>query len=339
MISSKIRNSLIALFVFALPGLLLAQTPTPVTNVAPAPAVNVVPTPVANVTPAPVKSAVPVYPPIPPGITVLQDVIIGKGGDRDLHADIAYPQNVTGLLPAVIYIHGGGWMGGSYKQPSHILQLAKAGYFAASIEYRLSGVAKWPAQIQDCNLGVRWLRANAAQYHVDPNRIGVWGISAGGHLAACLETMADVKDYQGDGGYPGVSSAVQAVIDFYGPTNFTNLAADNYPLALHDVTVHLFGVPHDQNPELWKSGSPLFYVKAGDPPILISQGDSDHIVPLAQSTVFDAALTQAGVPHQFFIVKNGDHNFKPLPGTTIDPGFVEIDKITYAFLAKYLKGP
>ena len=115
---------------------------------------------------------------------MLRDVVFGKGGDRDLHAEIAYPKNATGPLPAVIYIHGGGWVGGSYKQ-APILELAKAGYFAASIEYRLSNVAKWPAQIQDCKLGVRWLRTNAAKYNVDPNRIGAWGASAGGHLG-CL---------------------------------------------------------------------------------------------------------------------------------------------------------
>ena len=95
-------------------------------------------------------------------------MVIGKGGGRDLHAEVAYPKDVMGPLPAVIYIHGGGWIGGSQKQ-SPILELAKAGYFAASIEYRLSNEAKWPAQIQDCKLGVRWIRANAAKFNVDPN--------------------------------------------------------------------------------------------------------------------------------------------------------------------------
>ena len=312
MIFSGIRNSLLGVVALARPGLLPAQTPTPAT------------------------SAAPVDSPPPPGITVLHDVVIGKGGDRDLHAEIACPQNVTGLLPAVIYIHGGGWSGGSFT-PSPILSLAKAGYFAASIEYRLSGVAKWPAQIQDCKLGVRWLRANAAQYHVDPNRIGAWGASAGGHLVACLGTMADVKDYEGNGGYPGVSSAVQVVVDFFGPTDLTNHTPDT-PLAIH-LTEILFGVPYDQNPQLWRRGSPLFYVKAGDPPMLIVHGDSDQMVPLAQSTVFDAALSHAGVPHQFLIVKNANHGFWPLPGKTINPSNAGIDQTVYAFLDKSLKGP
>jgi acetyl esterase/lipase len=310
---TKLRRRLAAL-ALALPGLLPAQTPSPATN------------------------AAPVYPPPPAGIVVLHDVVIGRGGDRDLHAEIAYPQDATGPLPAVIYIHGGGWSGGSYKDMP-VLQLAKAGYFAASIEYRLSNVAKWPAQIQDCKLGVRWLRANAAKYHVDPNRIGAWGGSAGGHLVACLGTMADVKDYEGDGGYPGVSSAVQAVVDFFGPTDFTDPRIDLYPPSSVRLAEGLFGVSHDQNPELWKSGSPTAYVKAGDPPILIVHGDADQVVPVAQAILFDAALTQAGVPHQLIIVKNGGHGFAPRPGTTIVPGNGEIDQAVYAFLAKYLKGP
>jgi len=275
-------------------------------------------------------------PPLPAGIVALHDVVIGKGGTSDLHAEIAYPKDATGPFPAIIYIHGGGWIGGSQKH-APILKIAQAGYFAASIEYRLSNVAKWPAQIQDCKLGVRWLRANAAQYHVDPNRIGVWGDSAGGHLVACLGTMADVKAFEGDGGYPGVSSAVQAVVDFYGPTDFITANMDSSK-AVH-VVEELFGVPRDQNPDLWKSGSPIAYVKASDPPMLIIHGDSDSTVPLQQSIVFDAALTKAGVPHQFIIVKNADHGFRPLPGTTIYPSGAEIFKTAFAFFDKYLKAP
>jgi acetyl esterase/lipase len=274
--------------------------------------------------------------PAPPAgdIVVLHDVVTGKGGNRDLHAEIAYPKNATKPMPAVIFIHGGGWIGGSYKG-APIQALARAGFFAASIEYRLSNEAKWPAQIEDCKLGVRWLRANAATYGVDPNRIGVWGESAGGHLVACLGTMADEKELEGTGGWPGASSAVQAVVDYYGPTDFFD-KGDYSPQAM-DLTQRLFGLPHDVNPELWKSGSPLAFVKAGDPPMLIIHGDADTLVPIAQSIVFDAALTKAGVPHQFVTVKNAGHGFSAAPGTTIDPSRDEINRITLAFLNKYLK--
>jgi len=242
----------------------------------------------------------------------------------------------VGPLPAVIYVHGGGWIGGNQRE-SPILHLAQEGYFAASIEYRLSNEAKWPAQIQDCKLGVRWLRANATRYHVDPRRIGAWGDSAGGHLVLCLGTMADVKEYEGDGGYPGVRSAVQAVVDFFGPTDF--VSPQIYTRDARQLTEGLFGVLRAQNPGLWKSGSPLFYVKPGDPPMLLVHGDSDGLVPVAQSTVFDEALTKAGVPHQLIIVKNADHGFDPVPGMTIDPSLADIDKAVFAFLGKYLRTP
>jgi acetyl esterase/lipase len=266
-------------------------------------------------------------------IAVENDVVFGMGGTHELHAEIAYPKNATGPMPAIIHIHGGGWVHGSWKG-SPVMRLAKGGYFAASIEYRLSNVAKWPAQIQDCKLAVRWLRANAVKFNIDPNRIGVLGGSAGGHLVACLGTMADVKEDEGDGGYPGVSSAVQAVVDYFGPTDLTRPEIGNPGLT--NLGVGLFGVPYAQNPGLWKSGSPFYYVAAGDPPMLIVQGDADTTVPPAQSIVFADALAKAGVPHQLLIVKNAGHGFKAKPGTKIDPPWSGIDKATMDFFAKYL---
>jgi acetyl esterase/lipase len=285
---------------------------------------------------APAPPPAPSVRPPPPGVVALHDVVTGKGGDRDLHAEVAYPEKATGLLPAIVYIHGGGWSVGSQKQ-GPVYDIAQHGFFAASVEYRLSREAKWPAQIQDCMLGVRWLRANAAQYHVDPNRIAVWGDSAGGHLAVCVGTMTDEKEYQGEGGYPGVSSAVQVVIDYYGPVDFTDNASN--PPGTVGQHIALFALSYAQNPALWKSGSPLFYVKAGDPPMLIAHGDADVTVPIAQSILLDAALTKAAVPHEFIVVKNAGHGFRPLPGTTISPTGNDIKKAVYDFLAKYLKSP
>ena len=273
-------------------------------------------------------------PAAPVEIVVLHDVVIGKGGDRDLHAEVAYPKTTMPLMPAVLYIHGGGWVGGNYKH-APLEALARAGFFAATIEYRLSGEAKWPAQIEDCKLGVRWMRANAQKYGVDPNRIGVWGESAGGHLVTCLVTMADEKEFEGKGGWPEVSSSVQAAVDYFGPVDFVNPKI--YTPRAAQFTTGLFGVDRDKNLELWKSGSPVFYVKAGDAPMLIVHGDSDGLVPVAQSTTLDDALTKAAVPHQLVIVKNADHGFGPRPGTTIDPDTNEIHRITLEFLTKYLK--
>jgi acetyl esterase/lipase len=261
-------------------------------------------------------------------------VVFGTESGLDLHAQIAAPVGSPGPWPAVIYVHGGGWSGGSMGN-APLLDIARHGYFAASIEYRLTGVAKWPAQIQDCKLAVRWLRANAAKYNVDPNRIGVWGDSAGDHLVACMGTMGDVKEYEGDGGYPGVSSAVQAVVDYFGPTDFTMPDSNGGTIQQH---VDLFGGTLSEKGDLWKAGSPLFYVKAGDPPFLMVHGDHDGTVSLQHSLVLDQALTKAGVPHQLIIVKNADHGFPPYQGKgEISPTLEEIKQATYAFLDKYLK--
>ena len=265
-------------------------------------------------------------------ITQLHDVVIGRVGDRDLHADIAYPNSLFGRLPAVIYIHGGGWNAGTYHT-APLVELARAGYFAASIEYRLSGDALWPAQLEDCQLGVRWLRTNAAKYRVDPNRIGAWGDSAGGHLVACLGTMADVKDAAGDGQYPGISNAVQAVVIYYGPTDLTTPAIADHLTALEG----LFGTTYALNPALWKSASPLYAVKPGDPPMFLVQGDSDQAIPVSQSIIFAAALAKAGVPHQLLIVKNAGHDFAPASGIATDPSPGQINRAVLDFLYKYLR--
>ncbi|MCX7825635.1 MAG: alpha/beta hydrolase, partial [Verrucomicrobiae bacterium] len=158
---------------------------------------------------------------VPEGVEVIADVVIGKGGDRDLHVDIARPKNPPQApMPAVLWIHGGGWSGGSHKG-NRAMMLATRGYFTASVEYRLSGEAKWPAQIEDCKHAVRWLRANAAKYNVNPDRIGCWGSSAGGHLCAFLGVSGDKPEFEGKGGYAGVSSRVQAVVDYCGPADMT----------------------------------------------------------------------------------------------------------------------
>lgn len=276
----------------------------------------------------------------PSGVELIHDVEIGKGGDRVLHAEIARPEKPSAKpMPAVLWIHGGGWSGGSHRG-NGALWLATQGYFTASIEYRLSGEAKWPAQIEDCKLGVRWLRANAAKYNVDPNRIGCWGSSAGGHLVACLGTMDDAR-FEGCGGYEGVSSRVQAVVDYCGPADMTEGSAgiqgakdDNDSKAL----LGLFGKPFKKKPETWRDGSPIVYVKPGNPPFLIVHGDADRTVPFVQSERLEIALRKAGVPVQLLRVKGGGHNMmaaKDAPPAEPDPQ--SIRAVVTAFFDKHLK--
>ena len=249
--------------------------------------------------PTPTPQASPV---VPKNVELLHDVVIGTGGGRPLHAEVARPKNAPAKpMPAVIVIHGGGWSSGSHKESQMYLVLAAHGYFAASVEYRLSGEAKWPAQIEDCKLAVRWLRANAAKYNVDPNRIASMGGSAGGHLAICLAVMENESQFEGEGGYPGVSSKVQAVVDTNGPANFSRDFSG------------LFGATLAEKPEVYKAASPLTYVRAGLPPFIVFHGDKDNIVPFAQSSTFVEALQKAGVPVKFVVMKGAGHDITATP--------------------------
>ena len=248
----------------------------------------------------------------PAGQELLSDVVIGTGGGRELHAEILRPQKAPSApMPAVILIHGGGWAWGKhtdYRAP----WLVEKGYFTASIEYRLSGEAKWPAQIEDCKLAVRWLRTNAAKFNINPDRIGVMGHSAGGHLVACLGTMADAKELEGHGGYEGVSSRVQAVVDEAGPSNFLPGAgpAVGTNSVDHPYLVKLLNGTYAEKPEAWRQASPALHANAGEPPFLIVHGELDHTVPIAQSEQLAAALKQAGVPAELLPIRNAGHGLR-----------------------------
>lgn len=232
-------------------------------------------------------------------IVLVHDVVIGTGGGRELHAEIAYPKVLPKEpMPVMLQIHGGGWRSGSPKRSLSYKVLAEHGYFGASIEYRLTNEARWPAQIEDCKLAVRWIRANAEKYHINLDAIGCTGGSAGGHLVDCLATLDD-PGLEGNGGYAGVSSKVQAVVDVNGPTDLIKLSKSN-PMAL-------FGVTSDQNPDLYRQASPYFHVKPGLPPFLIIHGDKDESVPLEQSLMFMEALKKANVPVEILVVKGAGH--------------------------------
>jgi len=292
--------------------------------------------------PTPKPKATPL--PVPEGVTVQHNVETGQGGNRPLHAEVAYPTALPDKpMPAVIWIHGGGWVKGSHHQ-NLAMWMAAHGYFTASIEYRLAMEAPWPAQIEDCKLAVRWLRANAEKFHVDPNRIAVWGASAGGHLVTCLGTMNDPK-FEGNGGYPGVSSRVQAVIDYCGPVDFsTGSHAFLPPPGQTEETFEskaltkFMGAPFKEKPETWKEASPLGYVTSDDPPFLIAHGSEDDSIRIDQPQKLQAALQKAGVPSEFVFVKGAPHNIQAATGPT-EPSEAELEKIILTFLDKYMNKP
>ncbi len=242
----------------------------------------------------------------PPGVKVLKDLVYVPGGHERQKLDLYLPEQAAEHpLPLVVWIHGGGWEGGSKEGcPLRALMLDK-GYAVASINYRLSQDALFPAQIEDCKAAIRWLRANAKKYNLDPDRVGVGGDSAGGHLVALLGTTAGVKDLEGDEGNLDQSSRVQAVVDWYGPTDFATigqgLSNPKSPVS------RLIGGPPQENKEKAAKASPITYVSKDAAPMLIMHGDKDNLVPISQSEELAAALKKAGVEVTFQVVKGNGH--------------------------------
>ena len=229
--------------------------------------------------------------------------------------DIYIPAKATKPMPVILWIHGGAWLLGS-KEDTPAIFFMKSGFAVASINYRFSNAAIFPAQIEDAKAAVRWLRANAAQYHFDPNRIAAFGNSAGGHLAALLGTTGDVKPLEGNLGNPTQSSKVQAVVDWCGPTDLLTfedqVSADN-PLKPKDpkgpIARLLGGLPSKKR-ELAAAASPVTFASNDDPPFLIMHGDHDRVVPIAQSSSFYDVLKASQVDVVVYhVVKNGEHNF------------------------------
>ena len=261
-----------------------------------------------------------------------------EGGHERNRLDLYLPEKAPendqhGRLPLVVWIHGGGWEMGS-KDGCPIMYLATKGYVVASINYRLSQHAVFPAQIEDCKAAIRWLRANAAKYHIDPEHIGVSGGSAGGHLVALLGTTAGVKELEGGapaqrvGGDADQSSRVQCVVDFFGPADFVHWDPA-FNRQVYAMITNLLGGPANKNAKKARAASPLYYVDKDSAPLLIFHGDKDALVPLSQSEALAEAMKKAGVEVKFVVVKGNGHG---------GPGFdsPENRKLIEDFLARHL---
>ena len=233
------------------------------------------------------------------GVRVVRDLEYVQGGHERNHLDLYLPEKAERPVPVILWIHGGGWTRGD-KTNGPAFGFAQKGYAVASMNYRFSQHATFPAQIFDCKAAVRWLRANARKYSLDANHIGAWGASAGGHLVALLATTGGVKDLEGPGGNADQSSRVQAVVDWYGPTDFLTAGAK-------DTRTNLIGGDPQTNPDKARRASPMTYVLKDAAPILIMHGDEDNTVPIAQSETFAAALKKAGADATFVVIKGGKH--------------------------------
>ncbi|MFG0335816.1 MAG: alpha/beta hydrolase fold domain-containing protein [Maioricimonas sp. JB049] len=246
--------------------------------------------------------------------TLHRDLTYATIGQRALKLNLGVPKNATAPTPLVIWIHGGAWAAGSKDDPTPAVAFVLAGYAVASIEYRLTGEAPFPAQIHDCKAAVRWLRANARRYNIDPDRFAAWGASAGGHLATLLGTSGGHPELEGDvGEHVGVSSDVQAVCNYFGPLDFPAMldTVDDLPDRLKPAIEQFFG---DATPEkrraLTELASPIAHVSKGDAPVIIVHGDKDPIVPLSVNRGFPRALRQYGVPVEMIVLPGAAHGGK-----------------------------
>jgi acetyl esterase/lipase len=230
---------------------------------------------------------------MPPGVQLLTDVEFGKAGDRALRLDLYAPAKRSKPAPGLIFIHGGAWKGGNKDMyRPYAVRYAQRGSVVASISYRLSPEAPFPAAVEDAKCAVRWMRANADKYKVDPNHICVLGGSAGGHLAMMVGYSSDEKELEGSGGCAGVSSEVQAVVNIYGPCDLTAPGIRD----ADSVRQFLAEKKYDESPDLYEKASPLFHLTKDDPPTLILHGTLDSLVPISQSDRLAERLKQVGVP-------------------------------------------
>jgi acetyl esterase/lipase len=236
------------------------------------------------------------------------DIIYGRGGETDLKLDLARPADLKSAAPAVVCIHGGGWRGGKRQDLTSLTKyLAERGYVAATITYRLTPQHRFPAQIEDCKAAVRWVRANAKKYNINPDKIGAIGFSAGGHLSCMLGTTDANDQLEGSGGNPEQSSRVQAVVSYFGPTDFTT--KDWSENVEETFLIPLTGSTFEEKPEAYKRASPLVYATKDDAPTLFFHGDRDVLVQVRQSKVLADKLKELGVDSKLEVLQGEGHGW------------------------------
>jgi acetyl esterase/lipase len=274
------------------------------------------PSPAPTETPAPPVTLVrPTRLPIPtptPTSRAEYDVTYCTIENIPLKLDLYFPANRAQPAPALVNIHGGSWSSGDKQRSdtsADIPALVARGYVVAAINYRHAPTYKFPAQIQDAKCAVRFLRANAARYNLDPNRIGAWGCSAGGHLVSLLAVTEKSTGWDDVGEYQDQSSRIQAAAPLCAPADITLYDT----IARADMLRRVFGSQTGVNPMLVRA-SPTTFVTKDDPPFLILQGDRDEIIPLAQGEKLYEKLIGAGVAAKIVTVQNGAHCFPDEPG-------------------------
>ena len=266
---------------------------------------------------------------------VKPNVTYARYGDRTLEMDIYRPKGIWGQMPAVVCIHGGGWANGNRISHEKVAQaLAARGYVAATISYRLSGEAPFPAAIYDCKAAVRFLRANAKEYGIDIDNIGAIGLSAGGHLTALLATSTGVKELEGAGGNTGFSSAIQAAIPMGAQTDLLSERTRRIS-AVEDrgkIWRQFLSGSQQDNPTTYRLASPLHHLDKTDPPCSFLAGETDD--PSTHADMFRRQMEKLGIPSQLTVIKDAPH---PFLGKQV--WFDEMIETADAFFIKQLKKP
>ncbi len=269
----------------------------------------------------------------PAGVKAQRNIAYVANGHERHVLDLFVPLKADGPTPLIVWIHGGGWQNGSKEGcPPLRMGYTNRGYAVASINYRLTSHAAFPAQIEDCKAAIRWLRAHAKENNIDPSRFAAWGSSAGGHLVALVGTSGDVEEFD-VGGNLDQSSRVQAVCDLFGPTDFkvfvTTPGYERHARANSPESKLVGGVVLENRGKAARL-NPITYVTKDDPPFLIVHGDKDRTVPINQSQLLYEALKKAGVSGHYHTIHNAGHG---------GPGFTapKIETMIRLFFDKRLK--
>jgi acetyl esterase/lipase len=237
-------------------------------------------------------------------------VVYDRANGQDLKLDLIMPRT-EGPFPTVVTLPGGGWEWIAQPESMRVLDemLAENGFVAAEVTYRLAPRDKYPAQIEDCKAAVRWLRAHATKYRIDPERIGALGFSSGAQLACLLGVTNPGDGLEGDGSHAEQSSRVDAVVSFFGPTDFTLQSwRDRYESRL---MLSVLGTTFAEHPELYERASPVHYARPSASPHLFFHGTADNIVPIEHSRLLAARLQQVGVPARLVEVPDQGHGAWP----------------------------